>query len=315
MSPAHKQFVRRYLFSPGMGLVLSVLMFSLGPSLIKMTLDSGMPPITLALIRLTIASFVLLPVVWQQHRTVLSHAPRRVFVLAILAGFAIATNYVTMMWSLDRTSIMINQVIVNSSPIWVGILEVAILGARFSRFMWAGLGLSIIGGLVIAMGSVGENAAPEAALGNFLALIAALALAVYFIAGRSARKHITFIPYVWIVYTAGAIGVALALFFSNGTITGYTQEAYLWALTVTVVPQLIGHTMLNYAVGYFPATFASLSGQTVVVFSSIIAFILFAQIPTIAEVIGGVIIVTGVIIAVLAQQRRSAAKRKSQIVT
>ena len=87
----------------------------------------------------------------------------------------------------------------------------------------------------------------------------------------------------------------------------YAFAILLWLLMLTLVPQLIGHSMFNFTLGYLPATLISISTQTVVVTSSILAFFIFDEVPLPLQILGSAVIVTGVLLAIWGQAK---AKRK-----
>jgi drug/metabolite transporter (DMT)-like permease len=112
------------------------------------------------------------------------------------------------------------------------------------------------------------------------------------------------IPYVWIVFGFGGI-VGMGIVFATGTpVLGHPVEGYFWLLMLTLIPQLIGHSGFNYAVGFFSATFLSVTGQSLPIISSVLAFLTFGEVPGVAEILGSSIILTGVIIAILGRSKK-----------
>jgi drug/metabolite transporter (DMT)-like permease len=89
---------------------------------------------------------------------------------------------------------------------------------------------------------------------------------------------------------------------------GHPTMGYFWLLMLTLGPQLIAHTGFNYVVGYLPATLVSMSTLTVTVGATMIAFLLFSEVPTIWHILGSIIIIVGVAVAILGQNRARKSK-------
>jgi len=268
-----------------------------------------MPSITIAAGRLTLAAVFISPVVLLRYRSELYALSRRDLGAAMFAGLLNGLHFITISMALEYTSVVLAQVIVGTSPIWVALLEVTILRANFRRGLWIGLTLVITGGILIAFGASQSQTGSDPILGLFLAVISSVTVAGYLFFGRVMRRHISIMPYLWLVYIGGGITGLAAAFATQTSIVGYNGEAYFWLLMVTLVPQLIGHSGMNYAVGYISATLISINGQIIVATAGVLAFIIFGEVPAALELAGSSVIVGGVIMAILAQTR---SRRKRQ---
>ena len=65
-----------------------------------------------------------------------------------------------------------------------------------------------------------------------------------------------------------------------------------------VLPQLIGHTTINWTLGIFPAAIVGIAIVCEPIGASLLAVILLDEIPTLFEMVGALIIVSGVYIAI-----------------
>jgi drug/metabolite transporter (DMT)-like permease len=104
-------------------------------------------------------------------------------------------------------------------------------------------------------------------------------------------------PYIWLVYGCSGIMMTLVLFATSTPITGYSAEGYLWLFACAVVPQLIGHSALNYAVGYLSATLVGMITQLEPIGSAFLAFLLFSEVPAPLQMLGSAVILGGVMLA------------------
>lgn len=269
-----------------------------------------MPSITIAAGRLTLAAIFISPVVLASYRSELYSLSRRELAAAMFAGLLNGLHFITISMALEYTSVVLAQVIVGTSPIWVALLEVTILRSNFRRGLWIGLALVIIGGVLIAFGAGQSQTGSDPLLGLILAVVSSVTVAGYLFFGRVMRRRISIMPYLWLVYIGGGLTGLTAAFLTQTSITGYGGEAYFWLLMVTLVPQLIGHSGMNYAVGYISATLISINGQIIVTTAGILAFFIFGEVPAPLELVGSSVIVGGVVMAILAQTR-SRGKRQT----
>ncbi len=281
---------------------------------IRLTQNAGMPSFLIATLRMLLASFILFPIVWTRYRDELSRLTRAQWMWAGFAGFWLGFHFLATIVSLEHITVVINQVLIGTAPLWVGLLETIFLKERLNKWVWFGLALAIVGGTVIAVaGTTLENqTAPEDAnptYGMILGIIGAIAGSIYLTVGRKVRPNVSVLPYVWIVYLFGGSTTLVVVIFTQTPILGHPTESYFWIVFLTLFPHLVGHTGFNYVVGYVPATLVSISSQTVIISAGITAFLLFGEVPLPLEIVGSLIIVGGVLLAVL--NRNSAGKRKS----
>lgn len=271
---------------------------------IRLTQDAGMPSLTIAAGRLLLAALIITPLVWRNHRHEVVQLNRREILMATMGGFWIATHFILLIFALENATVLVVQVLVNTGPIWVALLEVFFLKARLSRVVWLGLFVTIIGGGIIAFSSGASEAGSNPELGNLLAFVGAIAGAIYLTISRSVRQKMSLVPFIWILFGTGGLFASLLVLATGTQVLGLPPMSYFWLLFLTLVVQLIGHSGFNYAIGYFPATFVSLAGQVVSVTSPIVAFFVFREVPGIGEVTGSAIIIAGVAMAILGRSSR-----------
>jgi drug/metabolite transporter (DMT)-like permease len=255
--------------------------------------------------RLVLASLFLAPFTLSRYRDELRRLTRRDLLLIGVAGVLFAIQFLALFESFAQTSILIAGAFSGSIPLWAALLERFVLRTRLNRLVWVGLLIAIAGGVVTALAGMegGLGAGPNPVLGSMLALTTALCAAFSLIIARSVRSRTALLPYIWLVFSTAAIVAVLAVLITGEQVAGYSAEGYLWVILLTIFPQLIAHGSFNYVVAYLSATFISVSGQVVTVISAIAAFLVFTEIPTTLQIIGSAIIISGVILVNLGQQR------------
>ncbi len=285
---------------------IAVFAWSFGPICIRYAFDYDIPPDLIAALRMLIGAIVFTPFVIARYKDELLSISSKELILSVIAGVFFGLNLIAMITSLEHISVMINQVLVATNPIWVAILEVSVLKGRLNRRIWFGILIAFCGGVIIATSTSGAPAIVEggnATLGVSLALMAALMAALYFIIGRKVRSSVSLIPYVWVVYTSGAIFTFIIIVLNQVPVTGYDPRGYLWVILLTVLSQIIGHSTLNYVVKFLQPTVLSVMGQSVPVLSGIWALLIFSEVPTPLQIIGGFIILIGVTVVLNGQNR------------
>jgi drug/metabolite transporter (DMT)-like permease len=108
--------------------------------------------------------------------------------------------------------------------------------------------------------------------------------------------------YAGIAYGTAALVLAPMPFLFGLQPFQYPLETYFWILLLGLIPQLIGHTSVNWAVKYLnPAVVASVV-LLEPIGSAVGAIFLFKEIPGLGVILGGLVLLTGVLIVVRAPQ-------------
>jgi drug/metabolite transporter (DMT)-like permease len=243
--------------------------------------------------RMTLGALIITPFVLQHYRSELRRLNRRDLLISAAAGFWFAIHLLAGFSAMEHTSVLVSSVIGGTLTIWVALLEVYFLRVRLGRMVWIALLITLSGGLVIALNgnrSLGDNPS----LGSFLALIAAVTGAAYAIIGRRSRSKISFLPYLWLVFSFGGITSLIVVFITGGSFVGHTPTGYFAVIMLIILAQLICHTIYNYVLRQLPATFVSVSSQMGMVLSAFLAYLFFNEIPGSWQLIGSLIIVAGI---------------------
>lgn len=284
-------------------LVIGVLASSSAAIFIRLAQSEEVPSLIVAGGRLSIATLVLMPFVIfrRSHVAQIRQLTRRDLLLIGASGFFLAVHFATWISSLEYTTVLISVVLVSTSPIWVAFLEMVFLKARLSQMVIVGLLLVVFGGMVIGLSGGDSDSVTDhrPTLGASLAIVGAISVAIYMVIGRKVRASLSTTPYVFMVYGVAAVTMLVVILFSGTPITGYSAEGYLLLVGLSLFPQLTGHSAANFLLAHFPATYVSLAWQTEPIVSAFGAFVVFTEVPGPLQMLGGVIIVVGVVLATL----------------
>ncbi len=267
------------------------------------------PSLVIAAYRLTLASLILAPVALTRHRAELRALTRSELSLALLSGIFLAVHFASWISSLEYTTVASSVVLVSTSPLWVALLSPLLLREPVTRYVVLGMVLATLGGTIIGLSEActwdgGLTCAPfeqfmqgRAFWGNFLALVGAWAVTGYLLIGRRLRAGMSLVAYIFLVYGMAALVLIGIMFAFGASPFGYSPMTYLWLLLLALVPQLIGHSTYNWALRFLPAAFVAVTTLGEPIGSTILAYFLLDETPTLLTIIGGALILAGIYIA------------------
>jgi drug/metabolite transporter (DMT)-like permease len=115
--------------------------------------------------------------------------------------------------------------------------------------------------------------------------------------GRRVRGELSLIPYISIAYSSSAIILAGLVLIQNVEPFNYPTTSYLWFILLALIPQLIGHTTINWALRYLPAAYVSVTLLGEPVASTIWAYLFLGERPSWLLILGAFLILLGIGIA------------------
>ena len=164
-----------------------------------------------------------------------------------------------------------------------------------------GLWLCMYGAAIISGGDV--TVSGRAVLGDLMALAAAAAAACYFLAGRHLRQDVSLLAYVGIVYPTTALLLFPLALASGGRMVGFGAKTWWMFVLMAAIPQGLGHTTFNYLLKEVDATIVSISILGEPVGSTLLALLIFGEVPPWFVVIGSAITLLGIFVAIVGPAR------------
>jgi drug/metabolite transporter (DMT)-like permease len=284
---------------PYVVLATGVLAVSTAAILVRLAQTASAPSLVLAAARLCVATSILTPIVLRRHW----HDVRAVSISdlkwALVSGAVLGLHFATWITSLEYTAVVNSVTLVSTSPLWVALLAPVFLREKLDRWAAIGLVLAMGGGILVSLsGKAGDPPnRNDPLLGNGLALIGAIMAAIYFMIGRRLRARLSLTVYIWLVYSTAAIILVLVVIASGEQVIGLPAKAYLWMLMIGLVPQLIGHSSFNYALGFFSAAYVSLVVLSEPIGSGLLAIIFLNEWPVLLQLAGSTLILLGIGVA------------------
>ena len=300
---------------PGLGYALTIgsaALFGVNGTVSTLALQAGVEPTRLVALRCAGAALGLLAVLALVAPSRLRLSLREVPFLAVFGVVGVALTQFLYYVAIDRLPVGIALVFEMTAPVLIALYVWLVRRERVRSRLWAALGLSLSGLLLVAQ--VWEGGGSLSAAGVAAALGAAVCLATYYLMGE--RGTTTRDPVAltcWSFVAAGLFWSAAAPWweFDAAVLTESVPvsigdlEAPLGVLVawIVVCGAILPFWLSIGALRHLPPTTAGLVATVEPVFASLVAWLWVEQVLTGWQVLGGLVVLTGI---GLAQTARTA---------
>ena len=221
----------------------------------------------------------------------------RGWLLPIVAGAFLAVHFATWITSLELTTVANSVLLVCTTPIFTAIAARLIFKERFRVAVWVGIALTFAGTALIAGAGGGEG---EASLsGDMLAIIGAITVGGYTLAGQVSRRTLGIVEYAVITYGAAALLLLPVCLAAGVPLFGYPTQTWAAIAGIVIGPQLLGHTVLNFVLKDLDATTVTVAVMAEPPIAIALAFVLFSEAPSALVYPGGAAILVGILLVSL----------------
>lgn len=263
---------------------------------------SEAPSLVISAYRMLFTSLMLLIPVMMNSRVEFKKISKKEYVLCAISGIFLALHFASWISSLKMTTVANSTILVSCSPIFVALANYFVTKEKLNRKMAVGISMSLAGTIIIALGTSGETAS-NAMLGNILAFLGAIFVAVYLVIGAIARKNISAGIYVFIVYSVSTVMLFIMCIASKTPVYPYPPKEFMLFIALAFFCSILGHTVYNYMVKYVSSTLISVSTLSEPIFASMMAILIFKEIPSLYTLVGGIIIIAGIFYYLLTQNK------------
>jgi drug/metabolite transporter (DMT)-like permease len=280
------------------GVSVGIVAISFAAIFIKFCDD--VPSLMIATYRLTLSSIVLLSIA-KVRGIRFSSLSRRQLLLGMLGGLFLSLHFWLWISSLKFTSVASSVVLVTTNPIFVGLFSYLLFKERQPPELIVGIILSFSGSIILAIGDSGLRGlsvqSPSYLLGDTLALLGAIMVSGYLMVGSHLREEMDVLSYVSIVYGFSAALLLATSLCLGISFTGYRASSYLYMALLAIVPQLIGHTAINWALKHLKTSMVAITILGEPIGASILAYIIFHETIRSFQGVGIVLIFLAIIVA------------------
>ncbi len=279
--------------------LLGVAMVSYSGPLVKLGLNYGANPASIAMMRMALSAAILLPIMCVKRRgqpeapiASLRRMTKKQWLWSVLASAFLALHYLTWMTSLDATSTFASVALVCTQPLFVAALSGVVLKERMPRAALPGAAVAVIGALLIGMNSIAGMSGDIT--GDLLALAGAIFMAGHWLCNRYARRTAEALPFMLLLYSQTALLLLCTLPFLGGF--RMTWMALLAVAGLAVGCTLLGHAMFTLALGKVSATVVSFALLGEPVGAMLWSMLMFGEVPTPLLFVGGTVTILGLVL-------------------
>ena len=256
---------------------------------------SSAPSVVTAVYRLLWTIVLMTPAVAcsGKRRRQLRQTDSKTVLLCILSGIFLALHFTLWFESLNNTSVASSTTIVCTEVIWVALGWRFFLKGKLTGKACLAIAVTLAGSVLIALSdSSGEG---SHLYGDLLALLAAIAVAVYTLCGRIVRATTSTAVYTYLVYLACAFTLVVMTFGQGLSLAGYGGSGIVVGLLLAVFSTILGHSIFSWCLKFLSPAFVSASKLCEPAAAAVFAAFLFHEIPNPLQILGGLIIIAGVI--------------------
>ena len=202
---------------------------------------------------------------------------RRQWVWLVSAGLFLGAHFATWIPSIRFTSVASAAALVATQPVWAALIARS-MGARVDRGVWVGIAVSLAGVLVLT--GIDFSIDPRSLIGDGLALIGAVLAAAYVTTGERARQSLSTVNYTTVAYLVSALALLPLCMGFGVQMWGYSARDWLLILGLTLIAQLLGHTVVSIVLQSTSATVVSLAILFELPGAIIVAGLFLGQLPS-----------------------------------
>lgn len=280
--------------NPYMLIAIGVISVSMSAIFVKLaTADAGV----IAFYRMLFSVLLMAPFFLVKYRHELTTLSKKDWLFSGVAGIFLAFHFILWFESLNYTSVASSTVLVTMQPLFAFIGTYLFFKEKITlQTFIAGL-IAICGSFLIGWGDF--QVSGSALYGDILALIACALITGYLLFGQDVRQRVSLMTYTMIVYSASTITLFFYIVGKGESFGPYSAENWLWFLLLAIVPNLLGHTLFNWAIAYVSTNVISIAILFEPIGAAILAYIIFSEGISWLQLLGGGVILLGITLFVV----------------
>jgi len=274
-------------------LLLSAAMFAVSTSPIVARYLSEVPAVAISFWRMAIGAGILW--LWSAVNSQHSLSPRQRN-RTILAGIFLGIHFTLFFSAIKLTTIANATFLGTLAPVFTFFIEKYVFNRQHARGIILGLAIAITGAFIIIANQFDFSS--NYTLGNFLALLCSLFIALAFIISENVRKSAGTISYSRTLFTSAAITLIGISLINNDPLTGFTTHEFGGLFLLGLIPTIFGHGILYHAIGFASPTIVASAPLGEPVIATILAYFLFNEPVGASVILGGGCTLMGLMILI-----------------
>ncbi|WP_335870394.1 DMT family transporter [Bacillus sp. 2205SS5-2] len=288
---------------PYLALWIGVIAVSTSAIFVKLsTAEAGV----IAFYRLFFTVILMSPLFWLKFRQELKKITKRDWVFSIVSGIFLAFHFILWFESLNYTSVASSTVLVTLQPLFAFIGTYIFFNEKLSvKAILAG-GLALCGSVLISWGDF--RISGLALWGDILALMACALITAYLLFGQNVRRRLSLVTYTYVVYSISSLVLFIYVWIKGENYISLPKIEWLYFVLLALIPTLLGHTLFNWSLKWISTSTISMVILIEPIGASLLAYLLLGEVVTPYQVIGGGIIMIGIFLFLLNENKM---KRKN----
>ncbi len=233
----------------------------------------------LAAYRLLLTTVLLLPLFIRDFKRKYAGGLRELFNSAFWPGTILGAHFITWIIGARLTPGANATLIVSLVPLVMPIFMLMLYHEKINKREVIATGFALAGMLILSASDFNTN--QDFLIGDVVCLISMVLFGFYLALGKRSGKYDSIWLYVVPIYlVAGLFCFVIALFHSS-PIHSYDTYEISMIVGLSVVPTIIGHSVLNYSMQKIRGQTVSIVNMGQFVFAGFMAYIMYQEIPTI----------------------------------
>ena len=213
-------------------------------------------------------------------------------ILGVTAGLMLGIHMSSWLESLAYASVAVSTTIVCTHALFSSLFS-SMIGEPPKKTQVAGILISLLGVFFLT------GADPSSTIiGGILALIGAISGGAYFTLGRISRNKMGLSQYLLITYSTAAMVSLLFALATGEEFIGFKVSSWIYLFLLALIPNVIGHSLLNLSLRYSTATTVTGSVLGEPVGATILAYFILNQHPPLPVYVFMLVVLFGVGITV-----------------
>ena len=249
--------------------------------------------IAIGFYRLTFAVPFFAAAVLLKNRAELRALTKKQVAGCMLGGLFLAGHYFSLFTAVNNTTIASAVMLCNISPIIILIITTLVFREKTTAKAVIGVVIALAGAAIITGGDY--NFAGKAVFGDLMAFAGALFYALYFLVGRTMRKNINVPVYVFIVFSTCWAVFLVGMLVTGTPFSGYSGMDFLYLFAFAMVCSIGAHAVFNWCLAHVSPLYISTIETVETIFAAVLAALIFGEIPTLWQWIGGGVTICGLL--------------------
>ncbi|WP_084242460.1 DMT family transporter [Planomicrobium okeanokoites] len=279
---------------PYIPIIVGVISVAMSAIFVKMTnADSGVT----AFYRMLFSILIMSPLFFFKYTHEVKKLSKRDWLFTTIAGIFLAFHFILWFESLNYTSVASSTVLVTLQPLFAFAGTYFFFKEKLSVKTIVSALIAIGGSVLIAYGDF--KISGQALFGDILALIACALITAYLLFGQDIRKRLSLVTYTFVVYGVSTITLFFYIVLKGESFGPYPAQEWMWFVLLAIIPNLLGHTLFNWALKWVSTNVISIAILFEPVGAAILAYFILGEYLNASQIIGGTVVILGIMFFII----------------